>query len=332
MTKNEFVKKLLSEQNHAPQKELGSAFAPTNIALIKYWGKRNTELNLPMTSSLSIALKDKGAHTQIKISDHQEDQLILNGNIIKTESPFYQRSKKFIDTLRPYPRVAYEINTQMNIPVAAGLASSACGIAALVKAMVDLYEWQLPETLLSIICRIGSGSACRSLWQGFVEWHQGEHEDGLDSYAEPLPYRLPNLRIGLLILHADEKPISSREAMQRTVDSSILYEAWPKQVAHDLRFLKHAIEQQDFDLLGKTAEHNALSMHATMLSSMPPICYSTLDTVAAMQKIWALRKDGVNLYFTQDAGPNLKLLFEAKDTQSIQKHFTELEVIAPFSE
>lgn len=331
MTKQEFVKKLLAEQNQHPQKDQGQAFAPSNIALIKYWGKRDNDLNLPMTSSLSIALGDKGASTSIKVIDRAHDRIFLNEEEITSTSNFYQRTKDFLDLLRPNPKVYYEINTKMNLPLAAGLASSACGIAALVKAMQDLYQWQLPDTLLSIICRIGSGSSCRSLWQGFVEWHRGDYDDGLDSYAEPLPYTFPSLCIGLLIIDNQEKALSSRDAMIITTQSSILYESWEKQVAHDLRLMKHALEQQDFDLLGKTAEHNALSMHATMLSSLPAICYSTPETIKAMQKVWDLRQQGLALYFTQDAGPNLKLLFEQKDLEAVKKHFPEIEVISVFS-
>ena len=327
MHRQTFFKNLLSEQHKAPQKDMGQDFAPRNIALIKYWGKRDAELNLPMTASLSISLGNKGAHTSIRVIDRGHDRIFLNAQEIKTDSAFYQRSQKFLDLVRPNLETHYEINTEMNIPIAAGLASSACGIAALIKALQDLYQWQLPDTMLSIMCRIGSGSACRSLWQGFVEWHRGEYDDGLDSYAEPLPYTMDNLCIGLLIINDQEKAISSREAMAITTQSSLLYESWPKQVAHDLRLMKHALEQQDFDLLGKTAEHNALSMHATMLSSQPSICYSNSDTIRAMHQIWQLRREGLSLYFTQDAGPNLKLLFEQKDAAIVQKHFPNIEII-----
>jgi diphosphomevalonate decarboxylase len=327
MNRQTFFKNLLSEQNKAPQKNMGQAFAPSNIALIKYWGKRDAELNLPMTSSLSMSLGNKGANTSIRLIDQGHDRIVLNAQEINMDSGFYKRSQKFLDLVRPNTQTHYEINTQMNIPMAAGLASSACGIAALIKALQDLYQWQLPDTMLSIMCRIGSGSACRSLWQGFVEWHRGEYDDGLDSYAEPLPYTMDNLCIGLLIINDQEKAISSREAMTITTQSSMLYESWPKQVMHDLRLMKHALEQQDFELLGKTAEHNALAMHATMLSSQPSICYSNSETIRAMHHIWQLRREGLSLYFTQDAGPNLKLLFEKKDTNIVQKHFPNIEII-----
>lgn len=326
MNKQDFIKSLLSEQAKNPQKNQGSAFAPSNIALIKYWGKRDNELNLPITSSLSIALGNRGANTRIKVIDSNQDRIFLNQQEVK-DNHFYTRTEAFLDLLRPDAKTHYEITTDMNLPVAAGLASSACGIAALVKAMADLYQWHLPDTMLSIICRIGSGSAARSLWQGFVEWHRGEYDDGLDSYAEPLPYLMPDLRLGLLIIDAQQKALSSREAMNITSQSSILYESWPKQVAHDLRLMKHALEHQDFDLMGKTAERNALAMHATLLSSEPTICYSSPETLTMIKKIWQLRQNGLAIYFTQDAGPNLKLLFEHKNEVAVKKHFPNIEII-----
>ena len=327
MTKQELLAELLQDQPKTPAKAIGSAFAPSNIALIKYWGKRDPELNLPITSSLSIALGMKGAKTSIRPIEASRDTISVNGTLIKAHTPFYQRTQAFVNLLRPHPSIAYAINSEINIPIAAGLASSACGIAALVLAFADLYAWNLPKTLLSIICRIGSGSACRSLWQGLVEWHQGVRADGMDSFAEPLPYIFPNLQLGLLLVSTKEKSVSSRTAMELTTQTSILYQAWPKQVAHDLKLMHHALEQQDFDLLGKTAEHNALVMHATMLAASPAICYSTPETLALIQKIWQLRAEGLPVYFTQDAGPNLKLLFPRDFLNNIRQCFSEVEII-----
>ena len=330
MTRIQCIRKILQGQAKIPAQALGTAFAPSNIALIKYWGKRNLELNLPMTSSLSMALGNKGARTSVHCIDAPQDRIIVNGHMLSQDTHFYQRTLAFISLLRPHNNVFYELNTEVNLPIAAGLASSACGIAALVLAFADLYAWDLPKTSLSIICRIGSGSACRSLWQGFVEWHRGEDEAGQDSYAEPLSYTFPSLCLGLLLLNTQEKALSSRAAMEVTTQSSMLYQAWPKQVAHDLKLLHQALEQQNFELLGKTAEHNALSMHATMLSALPTVCYTTPETLAMMHKIWNLRGQGLPIYFTQDAGPNLKLLFEQKHLSTVLEYFPQIELI-PFS-
>lgn len=321
---------LLASQNQRPQKEVGHAFAPSNIALIKYWGKRQSLLNLPLTSSLSISLGEKGAHTAITPTQDSAHRIYLNGSMVSPETAFATRLSQFIHLISPDPHQKYHIDTHLNLPVAAGLASSACGFAAFVKAFADLYAWTLPEPILSILCRMGSGSACRSLWQGFVEWHRGERDDGLDSYAEPLPQRFPELAIGLHILSTQEKPIGSREAMNITTATSTLYESWPKQVEQDLSKIKRALDDENFNLLGETAEHNALAMHATLLSASPSICYFLPETLQAILKIKALRQQGLPVYFTEDAGPNLKILTLKKYETIIQAHFPMLEWIHPF--
>ncbi len=315
---------------YQPQREKGLAFAPTNIALCKYWGKRDSELNLPMTSSLSVALPDKGAMTTLTPHDQANDVVILNGHELANDSPFVIRLIHYLDLFRLDKDFYLHIDINMNIPVAAGLASSACGFASLIAAMNDLFDWQLGKRDLSILARLGSGSAARSFWSGFVEWHAGVQADGMDSYAEPLPFEWPELYVGILTLKKEEKSISSRDAMQRTVDSSILYSAWPKKVVRDMVILRQALHMKNFSLLAGTAESNALTMHATMLSSWPPICYFLPETIAAMQKTWELRRNGLEIYFTQDAGPNLKLLFLEKDKTQVQEHFPQLEVIRLF--
>lgn len=331
MKKSDIIKKIFHDQLPTePIHEKGLAFAPTNIALVKYWGKRNTELNLPVTSSLSIALPDKGALTSITRRDAREDLIILDGKSLPNDSHFVQRTVAYLDLFRPLQNWHLKIDITMNIPVAAGLASSACGFASLIAALNDLFSWHLSQQSLSILARLGSGSASRSLWKGFVEWHMGSLPDGMDSFAEPLPFEWPELNVGILSLSTKEKPISSRRAMQQTVDTSVLYGNWPKKVLQDLIIVKQALYKKNFSLLGGAAESNALSMHGTMLSSWPPICYFLPETIAAMQNVWQLRNEGLELYFTEDAGPNLKLLFLEKDKLQVQHHFPTLEIIKLF--
>ena len=324
------LQKNRGDQLWLPQREKGLAFAPTNIALCKYWGKRDDELNLPMTSSLSVALPDKGAMTNLTPHAGSADVIKLNGQLVSDKHEFALRICEFLNLFRPRQQWFLQIDIAMNIPVAAGLASSACGFASLVSALNDLFNWQLSKRDLSILARLGSGSAARSLWMGFVEWHAGIQADGMDCYAEPLPFEWPALHIGLLALDTKEKPISSREAMLRTVNTSLLYENWPKKVVRDMIMLRQALQGKKFSLLGGTAESNALNMHATMLSSWPPICYFLPETMQAMQQIWALRRQGLEIYFTQDAGPNLKILFLEKDKTTITNYFPKVEVVRLF--
>lgn len=303
------------------------AFAPSNIALIKYWGKRDKALNLPVTSSLSISLGKLGTTTKLTIIDDREDQLFLDKQPVDRESAFAQRLIQFLDLCRPNPAIRYRIETFSDIPVAAGLASSASGFAALVKALDQLHHWDWSDQHLSVLARIGSGSACRSLWDGFVQWEKGERDDGMDSYAKSLNIDWPELRIGLLLFTKQAKPISSREAMNITTQTSKLYHSWPSQVEADLAQMHQALDAQDFALLGETAERNALMMHQTMIDASPSIDYSTPETYAAREKIQQLRKQGVPVYFTQDAGPNLKLLFEEKSLEFVKSTFPHIQVV-----
>lgn len=314
-----------------PKRSKGSAFAPSNIALVKYWGKSIPELNIPMTDSLSVSLGDLGAHTQIQVLNHAlvNHEVLLNGQQLVNTSEFYIRIAAFLDLFKDILGipVVFKVETQTNIPVAAGLASSACGFAALVLALDNLYGWNLNESDLSILARLGSGSAARSMWQGFVYWQRGEQTSGLDCYAYKLSDVWADFSIGLLLISQEKKPISSREAMLQTVNTSILYKAWPQQVARDIEIVAAAIKAKDLKTLGETVENNALAMHATMLSAKPAICYSTPQTIQAMHKIWQLRKDGVEVYFTQDAGPNLKLLFDKKYQADVISSFPELIMV-----
>ncbi len=329
MDKIDVVRRVLGERYlQAPQQQHAIAFAPTNIALVKYWGKRNQEINLPMTPSLSISLADKGADTKLSLHDH--DVVILNDKQVELTTGFARKLLEFLNLFRESQKHFMKVDIKANIPIAAGLASSACGFAALTLALNELFVWNLSPNQISILARIGSGSASRSIWQGFVEWHAGTRDDGMDSHGESIDVIWPDLRIGLLIMDNKQKKISSREAMQRTVTNSALYSSWPAKVNQDLALVKSAIQQKEFDLLGKTAESNAMTMHATMLSAWPPISYALPETVSAMQHIWHLREQGLALYFTQDAGPNLKLLFLAKDEEKVIANFPNLEIIKPF--
>lgn len=332
MNKHEVVKYLLRNTNHGNniKPDGGSAWAPSNVALCKYWGKRNLELNLPQTSSLSVSLGHKGAFTKIKHCK-DNDFYILNGNDINSESKFAKRLRKYLDLFR-LPNVFYQVEVNTNVPIAAGMASSACGFAALIKALNDLYSWKLKKTDLSILARLGSGSACRSLWNGFVEWNRGEDADGFDSSGRLLPYVWPDLRIGALIFSTAEKLFSSTDAMQITVNTSSTYSEWIKQCSLDLDFIKQAIATRDFHLLGGVSEGNAVAMHLLTLNASPSIAYSTPDTISAIEHVSELRTQGMEIYFTQDAGPNLQLLFMEKDERAVLTAFPGIEIITPFSD
>lgn len=319
-TPKTIITELLPER---PQsiKTVGYGEAPVNIALIKYWGKRCASFNLPVTDSLSVTVPHTLSRTHIKVIDAHEDQIYLNQQKLETNTAFAKRLSNFLNYFRDDATPAFEIYTENTVATAAGLASSASGFAALVLALNDLFSWQLDDTAISILARLGSGSACRSLWPGFVHWQAGIRDDGLDSYAKPLHDTWPGLMLGLMVVEGSAKPISSREAMQLTTQTSPLYRAWPHTVQQHLNDLRQAIQSQDFEHFGRIAEQNALAMHATMLASSPSIDYRLPASWTVIQQVYQLRRDGIAVYFTQDAGPNIKLLFEVKDYQTIAAAF-----------
>ncbi len=327
--KKDIVKLLLQGREVRPCKERGFGKAWANIAVCKYWGKRNEELNIPVTSSLSISLNGHGTETTVTPCSGN-DEVSLAGRPIAPASQFGRGVAGFLNMFRPDANTFYRVETTNTIATAAGLASSASGFAALAMAVNDLYDWKLSGRELSIFARLGSGSACRSIFDGFVEWNAGASADGMDSFAEPLSVEWPDLRIGLVRVSTVPKTVSSRTAMKRTRRTSSLYEAWPVKVAHDMMLLKDAIGTGNFELFGQVAESNALAMHATMIGAWPPVLYWLPESVAVMRDIWRARDEGLRVYFTMDAGPNLKLLFLAEDEDAVKKYFPGVDVVTPF--
>ncbi len=325
-----FVERLMKDAASDPQ-ACSTAFAPSNIALCKYWGKRDAILNLPVNSSLSISLGSLGTRTDVRRIDAPADAVHLNGLEVPAELPFARRLSGFLDLLRPWLGAgALEVDTRNTIPTAAGLASSASGFAALVLALDRLGGWGMDRRSLSMLARLGSGSAARSVYDGFVQWHAGHDPAGGDSFAERIDSEWPELRIGIVELCVEEKPVGSRDGMNRTAATSALYASWPAQAAADLDLLRNAIAERDFATLGRTAERNALAMHATMLAAWPPLLYFQPGTVEAIHRIQRLRADGLAVYLTIDAGPNPKLLFRSSDEPALRAAFAGLRVADPF--
>lgn len=324
------VQRILAGRESHP-KGTAAAYAPANIALVKYWGKRDEALNLPVTGSLSISLGPLGSHVELSRGEGVADGVWLNGKSLAADSRFATRASAYLDLFRPAPDFHFDLKARNTVPTAAGFASSASGFAALAKAVDGLFGWGLSTRERSILARLGSGSAARSLADGFVEWHAGTASDGMDSFAERLDVEWPELRVGAVVLCPDEKPIGSREGMRRSVETCEFYREWPGRVAKDLATLKAALAKKDFAALGEVAEANALAMHALMAATRPPIVYALPETVAAMRKIWAARESGLALWFTMDAGPNVKLLFEARDEARVREVFPAMQVVAPFA-
>lgn len=314
----------------------GKARAFTNIALIKYWGKKDQQLILPMNNSLSLTLDAFYTETSVSFSkDYTADSFYLDGQLQDEKST--EKVRQFLDLVRKQSQIFEyaQVQSQNFVPTAAGLASSASGLAALAGACNDALQLNLSDKELSRLARKGSGSACRSIYGGFVEWEKGDSDQ--NSYALPIPsnHWEDELAMIFILINDKVKDISSRNGMQKTVDTSTYYADWVKTVDVDIKKARQAIISHDFQALGEVTESNCLKMHATTLAASPPFTYWTPDSLRAMSKVHAMRQAGQNCYFTMDAGPNVKVLCQKKDSQAIynelQKEFPAEQLVMAYA-
>ena len=291
-----------------------TARAHANIALVKYWGKRDSELNLPARGSLSLTLAALTTTTTVRFSaDLEADRLVLDGR--EEAGKALARLSEWLDLVRDRAGVSLraEVVSANDFPTASGLASSASAYAALAVAASRAADLSLDARALGVLARRGSGSAARSIHGGFVRMHAGTRSDGSDAFAEPVdaapdgidwPVRMVIAVVG----GGQAKEHGSRDAMEHCAETSPLYAAWLDCVPGDLAAAERAIRDRDLDALGQVAEANALAMHAAAMASRPGIVYFRPATLACMEAVRGLRNRGVPAYFTMDAGPHVKAL------------------------
>lgn len=286
---------------------MATAQAQPNIALIKYWGKRDLALNLPVVGSLSITLDRLWTRTQVVFDDALEaDRITLNG---REDAKQLRRATACLDLLRARAGIRTRANivSTNNFPTGAGLASSASGFAALVLAGDAALGLGLSRAEQSVLARRCSGSAARSIFGGYVEWAHGQRADGEDSVATPiLDAEAWPLSVAVAITSTAEKAIGSTEGMNRTADTSPYQQAWIDTQEADLAEARAAIAARDFERLATISEYSCLKMHALALAAKPGLLYWNAATVAAMHVVRGLRAKGVPVFFTIDAGPQLK--------------------------
>jgi diphosphomevalonate decarboxylase len=297
------------------------AVAHPNIALIKYWGKRDEELVLPRTDSLSMTLDIFPTTTTVRLAPGAEqDTVNLNG--VRAEGEALRRIVTFLDLVRDRAGTSQRavVHTGNTVPTGAGLASSASGFAALATAAAAAYGLDLDATALSRLARRGSGSASRSVFGGFALWHAGTGtpaEADRGSYAEPVSSADLDPALVIAVVDAGPKLVSSRAAMRSTVETSPLYEPWALSSKDDLTAMRAALLTGDLEAVGEIAERNALGMHATMLAARPAVRYLSPATVTVLDCVLQLRRDGVPAYATMDAGPNVKVLCRRADADRV---------------
>ncbi|MEM8804157.1 MAG: diphosphomevalonate decarboxylase, partial [Pseudomonadota bacterium] len=266
----------------------------------------------------------------IKAAQSGADEVYLDEERLDLGSPFASRVLQFANLFRDGRDIPLSFQTRNTIPTAAGLASSASGFAALTKALCLAFDLGLSETEKSLIARLGSGSATRSFWHGFVKWPKGEAADGSDSHGIKLDQSWDDLRIAIVPVDEGVKPQSSRDGMNHTSDTSPLFKAWPDQAEQDCSFIERAIIERRFSDLGQRVEANALAMHATMIAARPPLAYLTEKSWRILMQLWQARREGLEAYATMDAGPNVKLIFLASSEHDVLQVFPNATVVSPF--
>ena len=315
-----------------PVLDKASAKAPVNWALVKYWGKRDIDLNIPAVSSLSVAAP-LFTRTEIQLAD--TDSFTLNGEQISNRNTDFKRLYAYLDLLLGEKRPHLKIDSENDVSTASGFASSASGFAACVLALNALYGWGMDDTHLSILARLWSCSACRSIYPGFAVWHKGEREDGMDSFSSSMPVSWPEIRIGMLETSSARKPLGSTQAMLHSAATSPLYKKWLKTNSDALEIIKKAIFEKNLEVFVNAVQANALFMHEVIRTSAPlpngkKLDYFLPETREALETLKGLQNDGVVIGATMDAGPQVKLVFHEKDTDLVSSSFPTVKVMAPY--
>ncbi|MDE5430663.1 diphosphomevalonate/mevalonate 3,5-bisphosphate decarboxylase family protein [Elizabethkingia meningoseptica] len=338
-------KQFLGNINFTIKNETVSESCPSNIALIKYWGKYENQI--PANPSISYTLNNCKTNTTMEFFANEafSVQTFLAGN---EEKKFAEKIEKYFKNIEQYlPWILkgeYVIHTENTFPHSSGIASSASGFGAIAKCLMKLDEAFSGETTeeellkkASFLARLGSGSACRSLYNGLVVWgNTKEVEGSSDLYAVAYPNEeihsvFRSFNDWVLLIHEGEKSVSS------TVGHGLMktnpYAERRFQEAHEnFTLLKNILKTGDLEGFIKLTEHEALTLHAMMMMSDPAFILMKTGTLEVINKIWDFRRiTGLPLFFTLDAGANVHLLFPSDIEADKIKIFIEQELL-PFTQ
>jgi diphosphomevalonate decarboxylase len=287
-----------------------TARARTNIALVKYWGKRDVSLNLPAVGSVSMTLSALHTTTTVRFDSLlRADAVLLDRGPAKPEEA--RRVSALLDRVRSMARLSAgaEVTSENNFPTTAGLASSASGFAALAAAASEAAGLSLSLAALAQLARQASGSAPRSLLGGFVELPAGTEADGRDCLpAQILPPEAWDIRMLVVLVTQEAKEVGSTAGMELTRETSPYYEAWVRTHPPDMDEAIAAIRQRDLPRLGEVAEHSCFKMHGCMSGSLPALIYWRGTTIDVLRRVFELRRAGLPGWATVDAGPHVKVL------------------------
>ncbi|HEX9817424.1 MAG TPA: diphosphomevalonate decarboxylase [Patescibacteria group bacterium] len=302
--------------------------ASSDVALIKYWGKKDEKLRLPANDSLSMVLD--GLHTTTTVefqSDLSKDIFVLNNQQTPSSSKQYKRVVCQLDLIRNQAELALKakVVSQNNFPTSTGLSSSGSGMAALTCAAVGAAGLRLSSRELSILARQGSGSACRCVCGGFVEWHSGKNS--ATSFAETLhPHNYWDLRDVVAVVGEEKKKLAST-AGHVSAKSSSFYQVRQQNLPGKLRQVKQALADQNFSKLGELIEAEALEFHSILLTSLPSIIALLPGSIAVMRAVQQMREEGILAYFTVNTGFNVHVLTLPEHEKIAQKKLANLSAV-----
>ncbi len=299
------------------------AAAHPNLALVKYWGQRDPTLNLPANSSISINLS--GAQTVTRVTfdaDLSDDVVMINGQVTDPEA--YRRVVDHLDRIRVMAGVPLRarVDSDNDFPMRAGVASSSSAFAALSLAATQALGLPLSARELSILARKGSGSACRSIPDGFVEWHAGESDTTSFAHSIAPPDHWA-VRVVTIAFEGATKWLSSLQG-HRAAPTSPFYRARLAQLPETLQAVRAAIRVRNFGKLGMNVEREAISLHCVAMTSwiaerprLSGIYYWRPETLYIIRLVQQWRQDGLEVYFTMDAGSSVHLLVEADAVEAL---------------
>ncbi len=308
-----------------------TAAAHPNLALVKYWGRSDPALNIPANGSISVNLSGATTITSVAFDPAlREDVVSVNGS--PADVVAYRRVVAHLDRLRAMAgaMTRARVASTNDFPMAVGIASSASAFASLSLAASRALGLDLTSRQVSILARKGSGSACRSVPDGFVEWLRGHDDES--SYAISLAKRdYWDLRILTIIISAEPKLISSLDG-HRAARTSPFYAARLETIHQTLDTVRSALLARDFEALGMAAEREAMSLHAIAMTSRPEgypwmsgIYYMAPETMRLIQAVQRWRAEGLAVYATLDAGPSLHLLCQAEDQERVARAVAALD-------
>ncbi len=302
-----------------------TAIAPANVGLIKYWGRKNEEFRLAENGSISVNLSNLITTTSVEFSDEQKiDEVTINGVRMGYE---ISRVIKHIDRIRKLAKIETRVKvvSQNNFPTSTGLSSSSSGFAALTLAGTKAADLSLSEKDLSILARQGSGSSCRSIPDGFVEWVSGENSE--TSFAKSI-YSADYWGIVdvVTIVSDGVKDVSSSEG-QKLVGSSPFYPNRLSRINEKIILIKKFIKEKNFISFGELIESEALELHAIMLTSNPSLIYWTPGTLKIMKAVKKWRLTGLPVYFTINTGQDIHLFCESENEKRLVSELKKISEV-----